>query len=478
MMGAYNHNEVRGMNEPEPLIPIHEMDKVKDECGLFGIYAPGEEVAYLTYLALYGVQHRGQDSAGIAVFDGDTFRLYKGVGLAAEVFNKFSFAKFTGHAAIGHVYSANSKEDIAANAQPLAYHHLWGRLAIGNNGCLVNKEELCNKLAKKGAIFQTNTDSEVLAHLIASYALDNIEDALVKMQKDAKGSYSTVILTKDKLIGLRDPHGIRPLCLGKMNGHYVLSSESCAFHIIGAEFIREVEAGEIIIIDANGMKSIKVGNVCPKHCVFEHVYIARPDSFIDNIGVGQARRNMGHHLAKEFPIEADIVIPVPDSGAFCALGYAEESGIPYTIGMLKNRYIGRTFLQPSQKMRDLSVQLKLSPIKEELQGKRVIMVDDSIVRGTTSRQIVQMLRDAGATEVHMVVSSPPVLFGCYYGVDTKKDQLIAVKNSVEQTRKFIGVDSLYYLSMEGMLDSLGKSPENFCVACFNGKYTVPVPEEK
>lgn len=456
-------------------LALSQPDKIKDECGIFGIYAPGEDVAHITYLALYGLQHRGQESAGIASFDKGEFHMKKDVGLVSEVFDGYDMNQLAGQIALGHVRYADRPGDKAANAQPLAFHHMWGRIAMANNGSLVNGEELRQKLSMSGVIFQTINDSEVMAHLLARNAQGSWEDCLTKMMVDAKGAYSLILMAEDRLIGLRDPKGIRPLCIGKLKGHYILSSESCAFSVIGAEYLRDVLPGEIVTIDKDGLHSIRPFNEQPSFCIFEYVYIARPDSDFNGHTVSQVRREFGRQLAREYPVDADIVIPVPDSGVACALGYAEESGIPYTLGLLKNRYIGRTFIQPTQKMREQSVQIKLSPVHGELEGKRVVMVDDSIVRGTTMRELVRLVKSAGAKEVHLVISSPQVKYGCYYGVATKKSQLIAVQKSEEEVRQFVEADGLHHLTLEGMLAATGQNPNDFCVACFNGDYPVPIP---
>jgi len=450
-------------------------DQMKDECGLFGIFAPGEDVAHITYLALYGLQHRGQESAGIASFQGEEFHIKKDVGLVSEVFDNYDMKSLEGHIALGHVRYADHPGDKAANAQPLAFHHMWGRIAIAHNGSLVNGEELRQKLSMSGVIFQTINDSEVMAHLLARNAQDNWENCLTKMMLDAKGGYSLLLMAKDRLIGLRDPKGIRPLCIGKLGEHYVLSSESCAFSVIGAQYIRDVYPGEIVTIDKNGLHSSRPFNEKPAFCIFEYVYIARPDSNFNGHTVSQVRREFGRQLAKEYPVDADIVVPVPDSGVACALGYAEASGIPYTLGLLKNRYIGRTFIQPTQKMREQSVQIKLSPVHGELAGKRVVLVDDSIVRGTTMRDLVRLVKNAGAKEVYLVISSPQVKYGCYYGVATQKKELIGVTKSEEEVRQYLNAEGLHHLSSEGMLAATGQNPEHFCTACFSGDYPVAIP---
>lgn len=454
-------------------------DKPKEECGLFGIFGPGLDVANIVYYGLYALQHRGQESSGIAVSDGSKFHLHKNMGLVAEVFNESVLQKMTGHIALGHVRYSTTGSSLAVNAQPLNFRYLHGLISLAHNGNLGNAGEIRERLAVNGSVFQTTTDSEVIVNLIARYGQGSIEEALMKTMIDIKGAYSLLVMTEDKLVGVRDPHGVRPLCIGKLGGAYILSSETCAIDTVGGEYIRDVEPGEIVVIDANGLHSFPTRQD-PRQafCVFEFVYLARPDSNFNGKNVTLVRREMGRQLALEYPVDADIVVPVPDSGIASALGYAEASGIPYMEGLMKNRYIGRTFIQPQQKMREVGVRLKLNPIREILEGKRVVMVDDSIVRGTTSRLIVQMMRNAGAKEVHLLVSSPPVEYPCYYGIDTsERNQLIAAKHSLEEIRDFIGADGLHYISLEGMLKATGLPEDKFCAACFSGDYPTEIPEK-
>ncbi|AGL01905.1 amidophosphoribosyltransferase [Desulfoscipio gibsoniae] len=456
-------------------------DKPREECGVFGIYAPGCDVARLTYYGLYALQHRGQESAGIAVADGKKVQLYKGMGLVPEVFSGDQLSQLKGNIAIGHVRYSTTGASHAVNAQPLLFRYAEGVLALAHNGNLTNVTELRSQLMAGGAVFQSSTDSEVIVNVIARSNRGDLKDALTKCMIDIKGAYSLVILTEDKLIAMRDPNGFRPLCLGKLDKGYVVASESAALGTVGAGLLRDVEPGEIVIIDENGLESFQV--LQPRrrsHCIFEYIYFARPDSSIDGFNVNQVRRAMGRVLAEEYPVEADIVIPVPDSGTAAARGFAERSGIPFEEGLMKNRYIGRTFIQPTQDMRDLAVRIKLSPIREVLAGKRVVMVDDSIVRGTTSNKIVALLRDCGVQEVHMCLSSPPITRSCYYGIDTSNEQeLIAAKMSTEDIRRQIGADGLHYLSLEGLLNIFGASRDSFCTACFDGNYPVEVvkPQE-
>lgn len=453
-------------------------DKPREECGVFGIFGPGLEVATLTYYGLYALQHRGQESAGIAVSDGQTIQVHKNMGLVSEVFQEEDLAKLKGKIAIGHVRYSTTGSSSLANAQPLCFRYLRGMVALAHNGNLINAQELRYSLSTTGSVFQSTSDTEVIINLIARYGQNTIEEALMKCLIDLKGAYSLVVMTEDKLIGLRDPFGVRPLCLGKLGDAFVIASESCALNTLGAEFLRDIEPGEIVVIDDQGLRSIKtLANPQRSLCVFELVYLARPDSVLDGEVVIEVRRKMGRELAREVRPETDLVVAVPDSGTAAAVGYAEEAGLPFKEGLMKNRYVGRTFIQPSQKLRDLGVRLKLNPIKQVLQGQRVVLVDDSIVRGTTSRKIVQMLREAGVKEVHLLVSSPPILHPCYYGIDTAtRGELIAAQHDLEGIRKFIGADSLHYLSLEGMLRAVKGGPENFCVACFTGDYPLGVPK--
>lgn len=458
-------------------------DKPEEECGVFGIYGPGLEVSRLTYYGLYALQHRGQESAGIAITDGNGIKLHKNMGLVPEVFSDDDLQRLTGHIAIGHVRYSTTGSSLVVNAQPLVCYYAKGMIGLAHNGNLTNVAEIRSSLAANGSLFQSTNDSEVIVNLIARYNQSKIEDAILKCMLDIRGSYSLVVMTEDKLIGVRDPFGNRPLCIGKLGDAYVIASESCALDTIGAEFIRDVEPGEIVTVDQNGLTSIK--KMAAKRqatCIFEYIYFARPDSVIDGYQVNQVRREMGRQLAREYPVDVDIVISVPDSGNSAARGYAEESGIPFEDGLMKNRYIGRTFIQPTQEMRSLAVRLKLNPIRNVLKGKRVLMIDDSIVRGTTSGKIVKMLREAGAKEVHMCVSSPPIMHPCYYGIDTSvRKELIASYKTIDEIRDFIGADGLHYLSQEGMLRVFGKEMDQccFCTACFDGDYPIeaPTPEQ-
>jgi len=451
-------------------------DKPREECGVFGIYAPGRDVARLSYYGLYALQHRGQESAGIAIADGKRVQLHKGMGLVAEVFYGDQLNQLKGHLAIGHVRYSTTGASHAVNAQPLLFRYAEGLLALAHNGNLTNVTELRSQLMASGAVFQSSTDSEVIVNVIARSNHGDLIDALTKCMIDVKGAYSLVLLTENKLIALRDPNGFRPLCLGKLDDGYVVASESAALGIVGATLLRDVQPGEIIIIGEKGLESFQI--LQPRrrsHCIFEYIYFARPDSTIDGYNVNQVRREMGRMLAEEYPVEADIVIPVPDSGTAAAQGFAERSGIPFELGLIKNRYIGRTFIQPTQDMRDLSLRLKLSPVRELLTGKRVVIVDDSIVRGTTSHKIVALLRECGVREVHLCLSSPPITRSCYYGIDTSNEhELIAAQMPMKDIRREIGADGLHYLSLEGLLKIFGSSRDEFCTACFDGNYPVEV----
>jgi amidophosphoribosyltransferase len=454
---------------------IREGDKLREECGLFGIYDPGRDVAKLTYYGLYALQHRGQESAGIAVGDGNRLRLQKGMGLVYDVFDHENLSGLQGHLALGHVRYSTTGASHPVNAQPLVFRYWGGMIGLAHNGNLTNITELRTQLASTGAVFQTSTDSEVIVNLIARYGQSDLIDAVTKCMIDVKGAYALLILTENSLVGIRDPFGIRPLCLGRIGDAYLLASESCALDIVGAELVRDVAPGEIIMINENGFTSTKMLREHRKaHCIFEYIYLARPDSCMDGFNINSVRRGLGRQLAREYPVEADLVIPVPDSGTTAARGFAEESGIPFEEGLMKNRYVGRTFIQPSQNMRDLGVRLKLNPVRNILNGKRVVVVDDSIVRGTTSGKIVNMLRECGVKEVHFCISSPPVRKPCYYGIDTNQGELIASYKSLDEIRSHIGADGLGYLSLEGLLSVFGRERENFCTACFSGDYPVEV----
>ncbi len=453
-------------------------DKPKEECGIFGIFAPGMDVARVTYYGLYALQHRGQESAGIATCDGKNIHLHKNMGLVPEVFGEGILESLKGQAAIGHVRYSTTGSSLVTNAQPIVCYYQKGMIALAHNGNLTNANRLRPKLMERGAVFQSSIDTEVIVNIIARHSNVPIEKAVYRCMDEIDGAYSLVLLAEGKLIGARDPHGVRPLCLGKIGDAYILASESCALDTVGAELIRDVEPGEIIVIDESGYRSVTYGATERKGlCVFEFIYFARPDSVIDGYMVNRVRREMGRQLAKEYPADVDLVISVPDSGNAAARGYAEESGLPFEEGLMKNRYIGRTFIQPNQEMRDLAVRLKLNPIKNTLRDKKILMIDDSIVRGTTSGKMVQMLRNCGVKEIHMCVSSPPILWPCYYGIDTSnRKELIAAKMSLDEIRQFIGADGLHYLSLKGLLKAFKTGKGQFCTACFDGDYPIPIPK--
>ncbi|MEZ4357695.1 MAG: amidophosphoribosyltransferase [Eubacteriales bacterium] len=456
---------------------------MNEECGVFGVFKADDcmDPAEATYFGLYALQHRGQESAGIAVTKaGQPISHYKNMGLVNEVFRGDLHGLNGADIAIGHVrYSTCGKSSIL-NAQPLVIGFRDGSLALAHNGNLVNAANLRSELEKDGAIFQTTMDTEIIASIIARNSSNGIINAIEKTMEKIRGSYALVIMTEDKLIGVRDPLGIRPLCLGKMDNSYMIASESCAFDSIDAEFIRDIHPGEMVVIDKTGLHSkMMAARLDSALCIFEYVYFARPDSDIDGINVYQARENAGALLAAAYPVEADVVAGVPDSATTAALGYAKQSGIPYKDVFAKNRYVGRTFIQPEQFLRERSVKIKLNVLKKNVRGKRVVLIDDSIVRGTTSKKIVQMLRLAGAKEVHMRISSPPIKFPCYFGIDTSYcDQLIGAQHDVREIRKIIGADSLYYLSIEDLLKSVEGSSLNLCVGCFNGNYPIDVEDCK
>lgn len=458
-------------------------DKFHDECGVFGIYNRNNwNTAEMTYFGLYALQHRGQESAGIAINDDGTIIYHKEMGMVSEIFDEVILNHLHGKISIGHVKSAVSGENQRENTQPLVLKYTKGHMALAHNGSLVNVNKLRNDLEEKGYLFQSSGDAEVIAALLSKERIrhHSIEDSLVEVMRQIKGAYSLLVMTPHKLIAARDPLGMRPLCIGKKDDSYIISSETAALETIGAKFVRDVKPGEIVIINEHGISTIQTE--VPeesKMCIFEFVYFARPDSIIDGACVYDARVEAGKILAKEQPVEADLVIGVPDSGLAAAIGYARESGIPYGDGLMKNRYIGRTFIQPSQDMREQAVRLKLNPFKSQVEGKRIIMIDDSIVRGTTSKRIVKMLKDAGAKEVHMRISSPPVFFPCYFGIDTPhRKNLIANHYSIDEIAKIIGADSLAFLSIQGLKKTPIGSRCGFCTACFDGKYPIKVDKEE
>ena len=459
------------------------MRKINEECGLFGIYARTRmDVASACYYALYALQHRGQASCGIAVNDGGLINCHKDEGLVNEVFDRDTLAAMgEGTMAVGHVRYGTQGTHPRLNAQPLVVNHIKGNMTLAHNGALTNGYDLRAKLEMEGALFHTASDAELIANMIIKERIQaaSIENAVVQAMDKLEGAYSLVIMSPTKLIGVRDPNGFRPLCIGTLDDSFVLASESCALDSIGAAFLRDVEPGEVVVIDKNGLRSDRthVGQ-CPKTtCVFEYIYFARPDSVIDGSSVHIARQRAGSFLALEHPVQADVVIGVPDTGIDAAIGYAKQSGIPYGIGFIKNKYIGRTFIQPVQSDRENLVRIKLNPVSAVVSGKRVVLVDDSIVRGTTSARIVRLLREAGAKEVHMRSSAPMFLNPCYYGTDVdSKDKLIACKHTLEEMREIIGVDSLGFLSVENVT-KIADNSCGFCTACFDGVYPCPVKNE-
>jgi amidophosphoribosyltransferase len=452
-------------------------DKFHDHCGVFAVYGH-PEAAKLTYLGLYALQHRGQESAGIATSDGLKLLSHKGMGHVAEVFTEDVLHGLTGTSAIGHTRYSTAGDTDLKNAQPLRVSCQKGEVALAHNGNLVNASSLRKELEGRGDIFQTTSDSEVILHFFARSKQSGIAEAVADALDRVVGAFSLVMLFKDSVMAIRDPRGFRPLNLGKLNGSYVVASETCAFDLINATHVREIEPGEMVILDGRGLTSLRYAPpVQPAHCIFEHVYFSRPDSEVFGRSVQTSREMLGRLLAREHPVEADLVVPVPDSGVAAAIGFADESGIPLKFGLIRNHYVGRTFIEPSQPIRDFGVKMKLNPVRSLLEGKRVVLVDDSIIRGTTSRKIVRIVREAGASEVHMRISCPPTASPCYYGIDTPtKKELIASTHSVDEIRGFIGADTLGYLSLEGLRQSVGDTQGNYCLACYTSRYPTAVQE--
>jgi amidophosphoribosyltransferase len=446
---------------------------LREECGIFGIFNH-PEASKMTFFGLYALQHRGEESAGIVISDGLRVQEHKGMGLVGDVFNEQILSTLKGHLAIGHVRYSTTGSSMLKNAQPFLVSHAGMALAIAHNGNLTNAQALRQALEKRGSIFQSTMDSEIFIHLVAQALDQGFEQGLVQALSQVQGAYSMVLLTQDQIIGARDPQGFRPLCLGKFNSTYVLASETCALDLVEAQYLRDIEPGEIIFINQGGLRSFKPSEKNKRaFCIFEFIYFARPDSTIFGQNVYQIRKRLGQRLAKEYALQGDLVMPFPDSGNYAAIGFAEASGIPFEMGVIRNHYVGRTFIQPSQTMRDFKVRVKLNPVRSVLKGKRVIIIEDSIIRGTTSRTRVQAVRQAGATEVHMLVSCPPHRFPCYYGIDfSTRGELIACQHTVEEIRNFLGLDSLGYLSTEGLVESTGLPESDFCLACFNGDYPV------
>lgn len=451
-------------------------DFFREECGVCAVVGH-EDAANLVYLGLYALQHRGQESAGIAVWDGQGIRAHRAMGYVADIFDRDVLARLPGPIAIGHVRYSTAGDSALANAQPLVVNTHFGPLAVAHNGNLVNASGLRQDLEGQGAIFQSTSDTEVILHLVARRQGVSVERAIVSTLETVRGAFSLVMLARDQVIVARDPLGFRPLVLGKVDGAWVVASETCAFDLLGATVLREVGPGEVLLLYPQGWQQLKPPSRPPfAHCIFEHVYFARPDSRVFGEDVGVVRQRMGERLALEQPADADVVVGVPDSGIPAALGYAKVSGLPFVIGMVRNHYVGRTFIEPKQSIRHFGVKVKLNPVRAVVAGKKVVLVDDSIVRGTTSRKIVMMLKQAGAKEVHLRISSPPTIGPCFYGIDTpERRELIAANATVEEIRAYVGADSLGYLSVEGMLACLQSPQGNFCTACFSGRYPL-LPE--
>ncbi len=452
-------------------------DGFREECGVFGIFGH-PDAANLTYLGLYALQHRGQEAAGIVSSDGKELFSQKAMGLVADIFTEERIKKLPGHAAIGHNRYSTTGDSNAINIQPILVNFALGGLAIAHNGNLVNAGILKDELEAYGSIFQSTMDSEVVIHLIAQSRMASLHDRIIDALGHVQGSYSLLLITEKELIAVRDPNGFRPLALGDIDGAPVVASETCAFDLIEAKYVRDIEPGEMVIINKDGVhSSFPFKPAEPSHCIFEFIYFARPDSKVFGQNVYAIRKAFGRQLAKESGVPADVVIPVPDSGVPAALGYAEEAGIPFDTGLIRNHYVGRTFIEPRQSIRHFGVKIKLNPVADALRGKRVVVVDDSIVRGTTSKKIIKMIRNAGAAEVHLRISSPPTMFPCYYGIDTPtRQELIAASHTVEEIRRYVTADSLAYISLDGVKQVVN-FPVNYCVACFDGAYPVPFPGE-
>ncbi len=455
------------------------MDKFKDECGVFGIFGH-PEAANMTYLGLYALQHRGQESAGIASSDGEQVRVSRAMGYVADTFDANELGKLPGALAIGHVRYSTAGESRLSNAQPILIDCAHGQIAICHNGNLVNARELRDELVRQGSIFQSSSDTEVVLHLYARSKAGSAEEAVIESVSQAQGAFSLVLLTKDRMIAVRDPHGFRPLALGRLGDAVVVCSETCAMDLIGATYVRDVEPGEVLVVSAEGMRSIKPFPPAPlAHCIFEHVYFARPDSYVFGKSVNEVRTELGRILAREQTVDADVVVPVPDSGVCAAMGYAEQSGMPLRMGLIRNHYVGRTFIQPQSEIRHFGVKVKLNPVRSILEGRRVVLVDDSIVRGTTSRKIVGMVRAAGAKEVHVRISGPPTISPCFYGIDTpRRSELIAATHTLDEITTFLEADSVAYLTLEGLLSAVGEQRSSYCSSCYTGRYPVEFPRDE
>jgi len=455
------------------------LDKFKDECGVFGIFGHRES-ANMTYLGLYALQHRGQESAGIAVSDGGVVRVTKQMGYVADIFDGQTLSQLPGHAAIGHVRYSTAGESRLANAQPFLIDCAHGQFSICHNGNLTNADSLRNDLVSQGSIFQSGSDTEVVLHLYARSKGKSVEDAVIDSVTQLQGAFSFLMLTSDRMIAVRDPHGFRPLALGRLGEAFVVCSETCALDLIGATYVRDVEPGELLIISAGGVKSLKPFGPAPlAHCVFEHVYFSRPDSYVFGKSVNEVRTNLGRVLAREQRVDADVVVPVPDSGVCAAMGFADEANIPLRMGLIRNHYVGRTFIQPQSSIRHFAVKVKLNPVRSILAGKRVILVDDSLVRGTTSRKIVRMVRAAGAKEVHVRISCPPTISPCFYGVDTpRRSELMAATHTLDEIRTYLDCDSVAYLSLDGLMHAVGEGSDHYCSSCYTGQYPIAFPRDE
>ena len=468
-----------------PILTTHPFDddKLHEECGVFGIFGRSDAAA-LTALGLHALQHRGQEAAGIVSFDGRQFHTHRSLGQVADGFGTEAvIQRLPGYSAVGHVRYSTTGDTVLRNVQPLFAEFAFGGLAIGHNGNLTNAFDLRHRLVKSGCLFQSTTDTEVIVHLIATSPAATVIDRMVDALRQVEGAYSLVALTADALIGVRDPFGVRPLVLGQQDDSFILASETCALDIIGADYVRDIEPGEVIVIDADGISSHHPFRHAPRRfCIFEFIYFARPDSVVEGTGVYEARKRIGVELARESPVAADIVIPVPDSGVPAAIGYAAEAKIPFELGIIRNHYVGRTFIEPGDHIRHLGVKLKHNANRAYIAGKRVILVDDSIVRGTTSKKIVEMVRHAGAREVHMRIASPPTMHSCFYGIDTpERDKLIAATHTMDEMARLLGVDSLAYVSIDGLYRAMGEHARNsqnpqFCDACFTGDYPTPLTD--
>src|SRR3954469_10276148 len=455
------------------------LDKFKDECGVFGIFG-NPEAANLTYLGLYALQHRGQESAGIVTADGERMLASRAMGHVADAFDNAALEGLPGHLAIGHTRYSTAGESRLFNAQPFLIDCVHGQIAVAHNGNLVNAQELRDELVRDGSIFQTSSDTEVVLHLYAKSRAGSVEQAIVDSVSQVRGAFSLVVLTGDRLVAVRDPHGFRPLALGQLGDAWVVCSETCALDLIGATYVRDVEPGEVLVISEGGLRSIKPFPPAPlSQCVFEHVYFSRPDSYVFGRSVNDVRTELGRVLAREAGVPADVVVPIPDSGVCAATGFAEESKLPLRMGLIRNHYVGRTFIQPQQSIRHFGVKVKLNPVRSILEGKRVVLIDDSLVRGTTSRKIVKMVKAAGASEVHLRISCPPTVSPCFYGVDTpSRSELIAATHTVDEIRRYVGADSLAYLSLDGLRAAVGSEHRSYCTSCYTGVYPVAFPRNE